>query len=458
MLRRQHGFRATWITASSDDYSVQIIDPDGRVALELSQFFRDLSRFIAIGTARRYVSALLPFLSWCREKAKASKSEYPRPPHLRLKLERYLREVCGCRLRPRKGTQRQDSFCVVLPTNRTTVDVRGLLTTLRHLYEWHGDYSSSGFESPLTIRVQDREAVADHYAAQGGLLVRPLGHPPEIAGIGPTRERPLSDNFYRLQEGEWIPQCIDDPYLPSLILRGSIAAGMPQRETCVTRLIFETGGRISEVTNLTILDWWATKFLNGAAATDKGRAGVRCKFLVWSQNTTKCIREYFDSVRREYSPHNYTIASVQKALLLNPSSFEDEPLFITVRGNPLDPGYYRRKYWKSAINEAGIDARPHQGRHWFTTNTLEEIDQNSESEIEAERNRKAFVKYMAWRSGDRMLDVYDHRPTSPKLLKRLSSIHERINARTEHAGLEPFRPHIPAKDSADLLFVLGEDK
>jgi len=73
---------------------------------------------------------------------------------------------------------------------------------------------------------------------------------PDISGVEPQRSRRrLTDSFFELRGKEWIPQIIDDPTFPvSELTGGRKLSGWGLREECVTRLLFETGGRLFEVT------------------------------------------------------------------------------------------------------------------------------------------------------------------------------------------------------------------
>jgi integrase len=120
----------------------------------------------------------------------------------------------------------------------------------------------------------------------------------------PRRKRRLSDSYYRIQGDEWLPQIVDDAKLPGLVLAGgSKVKGWGLREECVTRILFESGGRISEVLSLTLGDWNARGLLREANATNKGSNGKRVKFFRWHDNTAKLLRRYFDTERRKHDPN-----------------------------------------------------------------------------------------------------------------------------------------------------------
>jgi len=72
---------------------------------------------------------------------------------------------------------------------------------------------------------------------------------PNESGVEEPQKRPahrLSDNYYKLEHEEWVPQIIADPAFPGLILQGGKQLSLKQtrqRDEVVTWLLFETGAR-----------------------------------------------------------------------------------------------------------------------------------------------------------------------------------------------------------------------
>jgi len=109
---------------------------------------------------------------------------------------------------------------------------------------------------------------------------------PERSGVVPPRSKQkqrLSDSYFKLEKEDWVPQIIDDPALPALILAGGERLKhWGDRERCVTRILFESGGRISEVVGLSLGDWIARGMLQEVNTFSKGSYGKRVKFLRFS--------------------------------------------------------------------------------------------------------------------------------------------------------------------------------
>jgi len=69
---------------------------------------------------------------------------------------------------------------------------------------------------------------------------------PDCSGVEPPRDkRRLSDSYFKLEGEEWIPHVVDDPALPGRVHAGGRLLNWGLREECVTRILFESGGRVS---------------------------------------------------------------------------------------------------------------------------------------------------------------------------------------------------------------------
>ena len=121
---------------------------------------------------------------------------------------------------------------------------------------------------------------------------------PAISGVdAPPTDLRLSENYFRLVRTQWQPQSIDDPDFPARRVCRRSAYGWGLREMCITRTLFESGARVSEVLALTAGDWAVSQFLNRFHACNKGSHGRRVKTLVVSHQTATLCRRYFDDAR-----------------------------------------------------------------------------------------------------------------------------------------------------------------
>jgi integrase len=98
-------------------------------------------------------------------------------------------------------------------------------------------------------------------------------------------------SFFKLVGRDWTPQIVDDPRFQVAILTGGRKLrrwGI--REECVTRLLFETGGRIHEIAGLTLGDWRNRGLTKEVTAASKGSHGKRVKFFRFSSESATLSR------------------------------------------------------------------------------------------------------------------------------------------------------------------------
>jgi integrase len=288
---------------------------------------------------------------------------------------------------------------------------------------------------------------------------------PEISGVEPARaQRRLTDSFFKLVGREWIPQIIDDPEFPVAVLRGGRQLpGWDLREECVTRLLFETGGRIFEVTGLTLGDWANRGLTREATAASKGSHGRRVKFFRFSSDTATLLRRYFDDQRRKYDPEKWRLADYVRGHDQKLTDLNQVPLFLSTRGTPLTAKSFRETYWTPACKAAGIDADPHQARHWYVTMAVRTIHETSNTEGEIHRRIRELIEYMQWRGGEQTMTAYDHYFDAARHADIQDQLHERLRValeqglkrRTPRSASGQLRPAPPAVADPDLAFLRG---
>jgi len=226
------------------------------------------------------------------------------------------------------------------------------------------------------------------------------------------------------------------------------------------------------VVGLTALDWSRSGFRNLLGACNKGSHGLRTKTLVISNPTVKLYRRYFDDDRQGRCAHDARQLRVSDLTALsrtNPSLLAETPLFLTERGTPLSARLFREEYWKPALEAAGMDADPHQARHWFVTNALRNIDRTAKDQADRVRRRLQLIQYMGWLSGERTLQAYDHVQRAADFRVELQAVHKEMQRRERNVTLNPDSspgvqkleiltpPPVASATSEDLAFLLGED-
>jgi site-specific recombinase XerD len=191
-------------------------------------------------------------------------------------VREYLIVAAKCKL-----TTRADRLGVkvtyVCQTSATGINIRILLAALRRFYDYLISSDGYGHANPLLQEQMDqiRTDLRNSYrqavrAAEGR---DPM---PSVSGVDPPFGIRLSANFFRCVDREWIPRTIDDPDFPHLVYSAGKDYGWGLRELCVVRMLFESGARISEILDLTALDWSVSDYMNSSWHGTKG-VGIRTK-------------------------------------------------------------------------------------------------------------------------------------------------------------------------------------
>ena len=137
---------------------------------------------------------------------------------------------------------------------------------------------------------------------------------PAISGVAKPRRRwRLTDSYFCLKGDQWVPQIIDDATFPGRVLRGGEHIGWHLREQVVTPVVFESGGRVSEVVGLTLGDWDARGCSVTVTTFSKGSHGRRIKELRFAADTAKLLARYFDGERHALDPsHSVTYHAIYR--------------------------------------------------------------------------------------------------------------------------------------------------
>lgn len=453
-------------------YRRQVVDHDGLPEIALTLFAHDLEKSLSESSVPLYIREIISIANWASTDRVASAQGWTifgKPQDVRALVREYLTIGAHC-----KVTARADlcglKVSYINATNGTRVNVRMLLSALKRLYDFLIVTGRYPFPNPMVH--EDAARVRLELREQHRLSIRMLRGrepmPPE-SGVDERSGIRLSENYFRFIQQEWKPQTIDDPEFPHIIQEAGRRFGWKLREICVSRTLFESGARISEAVGLTALDWAVGGFRNILQSRNKGSFGQRTKTLMISNPTTKLYRRYFDDDmhgRAAVDLQRMRVSTLTTLYRANPQSLANVPLFLTEQGVPLTAKLFREQYWKPALKESGIDADPHQARHWFVTNALRSIDRTSKDEATRARRRQELIRYMAWNSGERTLRSYDHLQREADFHARLGVIHKemrRRERRSQAPGTASSPQSIDAATAAversnqDLAFLLGED-
>src|SRR5580704_1583537 len=203
--------------------------------------------------------------------------------------------------------------------------------------------------------------------------------------------------------------------------------------------------------------------------TEQGKPRHQNQALVISHGLVNLYRRYFDDAERgrlAWDPHHHSMHDLQGMLSEYPNRLSSIPLFLTERGTPMSSNLFRDYYWRPALRASGIHAHPHQARHWFVTNALRTIETTATGEQDQRRRKEELIRYMKWRSGEKMLHAYEHVDRETLFItKTLPAIHAEMKRLEQRAGVNGPRvtetqdaitpTSVPSIDS-DLALLTGE--
>lgn len=446
-------------------HAVLVFDTQNRLHVPLTVFAKEAKARVADGTARTYLNATLPFFTFLAQdqwQLRAEKRWDSEPERVRQAVNDYLVGQLRCKVRSHR-----EGFALVMITAGTKSTVRVFLSGLKLFYRVAREAGYYVYSNPLV----------DSIAATTAALLRQLEGdtdrpqmPAESGMSAPRRKRRLSDSYFKLQGEEWIPQVVDDSTLPTRLLAAGRATGWRLRDEIVTRLLFETGGRISEVTGLTLKDWTDRGLLQEASAFNKGSHGVRVKFLRFSPETAKLLRRYCNGERLQHDCAGFGLDDYVRLSKTGHVDLRQVPLFLTARGTGYGPEAFR-VHWNQACTTAGLDVDCHQARHWYTTAAVRQIYEQAQGEGEVKRRLRELIEYMKWRSGEAVLDAYQHYFDAARHAEVQDVLHRRLDAalgRETAAVVKRVRPpaqpvrselgRVPDDPDFDFLRSLGDSR
>jgi len=400
-----------WFTARpkgvEHQYPFLVFDGNDRLHLPLTTFGKEASHRLSPKTVQTYYHAILPFFAWLDTDVWQHRAEnrWDAPSRqVRQAVEDYLVSKLQCKVQPH-----HQGWKFVAITTGTRSTLRVFLSALKLFYQIMTACGSYPFLNPLVEPISATVATVEARLGHEYELPRM----PDQSGVVTLQKKPahrLSDNYFKLQHDEWVPQILDDPKLPALILEGGKQLPLKytrKRDEVVTWLLFETGARVSEVTGIMLGDWAVLGAHTKARAFNKGSFGRRIKTLSFHEDTVMLLWRYFDEERVRFDLHGYSLDLYLELATHKQIDLSTIPLFLTAQGTQLTPKEYREHYWNPACRVAGIEADVHQARHWLVTRSVRDIYETSSSKGEIEQRLRGLVEYMKWKS-DETLAAYQH--------------------------------------------------
>ncbi len=411
-----------------------VFDGHNRLHMPLTTFAKEACRRVSPKAVQTYLYSIMPFFSWLDTdvwQQRAGVTWDAAPLQVRRAIDDYLGQKLQCQVQPHHQGWK---FVAITVGTRSTLRI--FLAALKMFYQVMRERGTYGFANPLVDSMSATiAAVQAHLDREEGEQTPP--HMPEQSGVEAPRTRPrhrLTDSYYKLEHEEWLPQIIDDPKLPGLILEGGQYLPLKytrQRDEVVTWLLFDTGARVSEVTGLMLGDWAALGTHTKARAFNKGSYGRRTKTLSFYDDTVILLKRYFDEERIRFDPYGHRL---EDYLLLSKCKHVDLqtiPLFLTAQGTQLAPKDYREHYWNPACQAAGIEADVHQSRHWHVTRSVRDIYETAKSKEEIEQRLRGLVEYMKWKS-EETLTAYQHYFDEQQRADTREQFHKRMHQEVQH--------------------------
>src|SRR5712691_11025557 len=464
---------AYWFAPRPSDASHRhpflVFDCQDQLHFELTVFWKEAAARVEKKTVEGYLRALLPFFTYLETdewQVRAGRNWKSEPDHIRSTVADYLIHQLRSMTR-----QHRCGFLLVLKTNQTQQTVKLFLSGLKLFYQVMCQQCYYHHQNPL---IDSSASMIQFLEAQDNEEVSIPRMPANSGVVEPLKRKPrLSDSYFKLEDERWVPQVVDDPTLFARVLRGGRQLkhwGL--REECVTRILFESGCRVSEAVGLTLGDWVARGMTQEATAFSKGSHGRRIKFLRFSNETAKLLRRYFDGERRRLDPQGYTLEEYLREAKQGQRDLHTIPLFLSRQRTTLSAKTYREHSWNPACQTAQIDADVHQARHWHVTQAVRYIYETSQAEGEVQRRLQELVEYMKWRSSE-TLSAYEHYFDAARHAETLDLLHARMHqelerwtiapetqpsrrkpSRQKHAN-EPAAPLAADEPDLDFLYQLG---
>lgn len=389
--------------------------------LSVTAYAKHLSRMSATNTVVAYLTQIIRWMNFLYRESPQNDAWRLEPQLLRKKIFIFLSDEYQCQLRFARF--HEDAMIV---TERGAIDGRSklFLAAMQSFYRILFNLKLYAHRSPLRIPSDEVDEETQEQLSKPQM--------PLVSGCElPAHSLPyrLSNNYFVCAKSEWIPRALDCADFPRLMQRGGKIIGWSLRERIIFRMLFETGARISEVLGLTLADWRMHGCANKSAAFSKGSSSARVKYVSWSQDTTKLLREYFDTDRRKFDSNHWTLNDYLDTY--DAATLARTPLFLNRYGTAVTANSYRSQYWNPAATAAGIKANPHQARHWYVTAQMRKIfEDGATSNINDPRishRISMLIAYMKWKRGAETIQSYNHYFQQDIIAALQDSLHEKFN-------------------------------
>ncbi|WP_064202657.1 tyrosine-type recombinase/integrase [Brevibacillus brevis] len=424
------------------NYPVLILDSKGFPVLPLMVLYKQLKTWNSKNTALTYVKALMLFFSWLDTESNYQGKKvrwHGVPEAIREATKVYLANRLGCKItRDRNGEERLlvRQGDISEDSSITESSARVILSSIKAFYNIMIDCGVYSYDNPLRSQTYSnmqlaRRAIEREFLGRNRL--------PDVAGTDSKHNRRETSNYFVVVDGEWTPQILDDPAFKKVILQAGKEVGWSIRDTIIARMLFEGGSRASEVILLTIGDIDLER--KRARTFSKGSNGKKTKFITFLDETVTLLRRYLKQERQQWDNQRTPYMDLAK----------DSPLFLTKDGDPYNYSAFH-KNWRKACKMAGVNANIHKIRHWYVTQAIRRIMEESNSTVEMENAKQRLITYMAWKDPS-TIEVYEHfyeaETHAENMLKYLEELDRQTITIKKSNRKERFYPK-PLKNSTNV--------
>jgi hypothetical protein len=233
------------------EFPVHVVRENGLPDIALTVFANDLRRILSDSSVRGYVRETLAFVNWCAADPVTRARDWrwdAEPPQVRHAVRQYLTVAAECRITVRPDTLGL-KVSYINATAGTRIHVGLLLVALKKLYDVLADHGLYPCANPM-VHEAARQTMGEVRRLRREAVRAVTGRAPmpAISGVdAPPADLRLSENYFRFVRTQWQPRSIDDPDFPRAVYAAGQQYGWSLREVCITRTLFESGARVSEV-------------------------------------------------------------------------------------------------------------------------------------------------------------------------------------------------------------------
>ncbi|MCM3770343.1 site-specific integrase [Priestia aryabhattai] len=381
--------------AMAKKFKLIVLDKHLKPFLPLTVFYKEALGRIAESSAESYLKTLYTFFTWLHTDSnyQGRTVKWDDEPHIvRVAIEDFLMHEAHCKV----TTSDSKTYYNVKLTQKSPNTVSRMLSALKFFYKIMIHVKIYLYPNPLI----DAHAILEEHRDQREGVREGKPRMPKEAGTEeplPIRARRLTDSFFKVINGEWKPQIIDDPHLPFMIYKAGDDSKWKLRDEIITRMLFQTGARAREVIELTFGDYRARNDKGEFATFNKGSHGKRTKFLKVDNDTLKLLDRYIHGERKKVD---------KKGLKMN-NMPDEAPIFLNQHGNPYTYDAFL-KNWSTITDKAEIKINIHKTRHWFVTRSIRMIREEYKDKTEQDKAIERLRIYMNWSAKADTMKVYEH--------------------------------------------------